>query len=77
MPALYVLIPIAILIVAVAIWIFFWAVNSGQYDDMDSPAHSILFDDEDPRHQAGVDEAEGDPQDQAGTKDNPKDRPNG
>lgn len=59
MPALYIMIPIALLIVAVAIYIFFWAVDSGQYDDLDSPAHSILFDDQDPAHKAGVDEASG------------------
>jgi cbb3-type cytochrome oxidase maturation protein len=64
MPALYVMIPIAIVIVALAIWLFFWAVDSGQYDDMDGPAHSILFDDEDPQHQAGVDEAAGKHHDQ-------------
>jgi len=58
MPALYVLIPIALLIVAVCIFIFFWAVDSGQYDDLDGPAHSILFDDQDPNHLAGVDEAD-------------------
>ncbi|MCO7516886.1 cbb3-type cytochrome oxidase assembly protein CcoS [Pseudomonas guariconensis] len=54
MPALYVMIPAALLIVGVAVYIFFWAVDSGQYDDLDSPAHSILFDDQDPRHQAAV-----------------------
>lgn len=59
MPALYVLIPIALLIVAVCIFIFFWAVDSGQYDDLDGPAHSILFDDQDPNHLAGVDQASG------------------
>jgi cbb3-type cytochrome oxidase maturation protein len=59
MPALYIMIPVALLIVAVAIYVFFWAVDSGQYDDMDSPAHSILFDDQDPAHKAGVDEASG------------------
>ena len=37
-----------------AVYIFFWAVDSGQYDDLESPAHSILFDDQDPRHQAAV-----------------------
>ncbi|VTS63188.1 Copper-translocating P-type ATPase [Streptococcus dysgalactiae subsp. equisimilis] len=58
MAALYILIPVAIVIVAIAIYVFFWAVDSGQYDDLDGPAHSILFDDEDPKHQAGVDEAE-------------------
>jgi cbb3-type cytochrome oxidase maturation protein len=60
MPALYIMIPVAVVIVGICIAIFFWAVNSGQSDDLDGPAHSILFDDEDPRHQAGIDEAEGD-----------------
>jgi cbb3-type cytochrome oxidase maturation protein len=59
MPALYIMIPVALLIVAVAIYVFFWAVDSGQYDDLDGPAHSILFDDQDPAHKAGVDEASG------------------
>lgn len=45
MAALYVMIPVAMVIVGLAIWLFFWAVNSGQFDDLDSPAHSILFDD--------------------------------
>ena len=68
MTALYVMIPIALIIVALAIWLFFWAVDSGQYDDLDSPAHSILFDDEDPAHQAGIKEAEGTPE-----QDRPRD----
>jgi cbb3-type cytochrome oxidase maturation protein len=58
MDALYVMIPIAIIIVALAIRLLFWAVDSGQYDDMDGPAHSILFDDEDPSHRAGIAEAQ-------------------
>jgi len=58
MTALYVLIPIAVVLVGLAIWLFFWAVDSGQYDDLDGPAHSILFDDEDPKHRAGVREAD-------------------
>ncbi|NJI25248.1 cbb3-type cytochrome oxidase assembly protein CcoS, partial [Aeromonas veronii] len=53
MPALYVMIPAALLLVGVAIYIFFWAVDSGQYDDLDGPAHSVLFDDQDPNHLAG------------------------
>jgi cbb3-type cytochrome oxidase maturation protein len=48
MAALYVMIPAAMALVALAIWFFFWAVDSGQFDDLDSPAHSILFDDTDP-----------------------------
>jgi len=47
MDILYLLIPIALIFVACALWAFFWSVNSGQYDDMESPAHSILFDDDD------------------------------
>lgn len=34
---------------AVAIWAFVWAVKSGQFDDMEGPAHRILMDDDDPR----------------------------
>lgn len=56
MPALYIMIPAALLLVAVAVYVFFWAVDSGQYDDLESPAHSILFDDQDPGHRAAVDE---------------------
>lgn len=63
MLALYVMIPAALLIVGVAVYIFFWAVDSGQYDDLDSPAHSILFDDQDPRHQAAVKPDENQPDD--------------
>ena len=61
MTALYILIPVALLLVAFAVWLFFWAVDSGQYDDLDSPAHRILFDDDDPRHQAAVKQAKHEP----------------
>jgi len=44
--SIYLLIPIALVLVIIGIAIFFWAVNSGQYDDLEGPAHSILFDDE-------------------------------
>lgn len=57
MAALYILIPVAVVLVALAIWVFFWAVDSGQYDDLDGPAHSILFDEEDPKHRAGIEQA--------------------
>lgn len=52
MTVLYILVPIAVLLVIIAIGVFVWAVNTGQYDDLDGPAHSILFDDEDPAHLA-------------------------
>ncbi|MFF7708216.1 cbb3-type cytochrome oxidase assembly protein CcoS [Pseudomonas sp. NPDC007930] len=58
MAALYWLIPAAVLIVGMALWLFFWAVGSGQYDDLDSPARRILFDDDDPAHHAAAKPAE-------------------
>jgi len=43
---IYVLIPLAILLVALAIGIFFWAVRSNQFDDLERQGYSILFDDD-------------------------------
>jgi len=40
--ALLVLIPVSVLLVAAALWAFFWAVDAGQFDDLDSPALDIL-----------------------------------
>ncbi|NQD37907.1 cbb3-type cytochrome oxidase assembly protein CcoS [Permianibacter sp. IMCC34836] len=48
MSAIYLLIPLAMLVLAVSIWLFFWAVKRGQFDDLDSPAHAILLDDDKP-----------------------------
>ena len=47
MESLFILIPITLLLVGVAIAVFFWAMRSGQFDDLDSPAWRILGDDED------------------------------
>ncbi|MDO6513147.1 MULTISPECIES: cbb3-type cytochrome oxidase assembly protein CcoS [Neptuniibacter] len=46
MDIIFLLIPIAIILASCAVWAFFWSVNNGQYDDLDSPAHSILYDDD-------------------------------
>lgn len=46
MDSLYFLIPIAILFIGVAIKLFFWAVNNGQYDDLETEGRRILFDDD-------------------------------
>lgn len=50
MEALYLLIPLSILIVFVAIWIFFRASDSGQFDDLKGPAERLLQDDDRPGH---------------------------
>lgn len=46
MSIIYVLIPLAIVIVGIAVSIFFWAVRSNQFDDLDRQGYSILFDDD-------------------------------
>jgi len=43
---LYVLIPLALLILGGAVWAFFWAVGNGQFDDLDTPAIRIILDDD-------------------------------
>ena len=49
MTILYLLIPLALVIMAVAIAFFLWSVKSGQYEDLEGPAYRILMDDDDPR----------------------------
>ncbi len=46
MNIIFVLIPLAILLLGAAVWAFIWAVNHGQFDDLEGPAHRILFDDD-------------------------------
>jgi len=43
---LFLLIPITLVFMGLAFWGFIWSVKKGQYDDLDSPAHKILFDDD-------------------------------
>ncbi|HCH24307.1 MAG TPA: cbb3-type cytochrome oxidase assembly protein CcoS [Oceanospirillaceae bacterium] len=47
MNIVFLLIPVAIILVAVAAYALHWSLKSGQFDDMDSPASKILFDDDD------------------------------
>ncbi|MGX9416119.1 cbb3-type cytochrome oxidase assembly protein CcoS [Vibrio sp. RC27] len=48
MESIYILIPIAIVFVAIAIAIFLWAVKSDQFDDLERHGHNVLFDDDSP-----------------------------
>lgn len=47
MEVLYLLIPLSLVLVGVIVWIFLWAIRSGQFDDMEGPAHQILMDNDD------------------------------
>jgi cbb3-type cytochrome oxidase maturation protein len=52
MDILYLLIPMSLALVAVIAMIFLWAVKSGQFEDMEGPAHRILMDDDQPPAEA-------------------------
>ena len=44
MSIIYVLIPIAVLLTAIGIYLFFWAVKTEQFDDLEKQGMGILFD---------------------------------
>lgn len=44
MTIIYLLIPLSLILTAAAIAAFFWAVRSGQFDDLHTPALKILHD---------------------------------
>jgi len=46
MSVIYILIPIAILLSALGIYLFFWAVKTDQFEDLEKQGLSILFEDE-------------------------------
>ena len=46
MEIIFYLIPIALVLVTGIVAGLFWAVKSGQFDDLEGPAHQILMDDE-------------------------------
>ena len=68
MTILLLLVPLSLLLIGVAVWIFVWAVRRGQFEDLDTPAIDILRDDENeaprrdgpPRGQGVVQEGDGD-----------------
>ena len=49
MEIIYLLIPIAIVLVVAMVAGFWWASKSGQFDDLEGPAHRILMDEDEPR----------------------------
>lgn len=61
MDSLFILIPIALVFVAIAVKAFLWAVDNNQYDDLDAEGQRILFDD--------------DPSDDPQNKNNKEDQP--
>jgi hypothetical protein len=48
MEILYLLLPLSLAVVALTGGVLWWAVFSGQYDDPDAAAYSVLQDDDGP-----------------------------
>lgn len=46
MQIVMILVPLVLIVVALGIVLFSWAVKNGQYDDLEGPAHRILYDDD-------------------------------
>jgi len=44
---IYVLLPLAFALGIAAVWAFVRATRAGQFDDLETPAHRILHDDDD------------------------------
>lgn len=46
MEILFLLVPVALLFIAFAVKLLFWAIRNGQYDDLNTEGQRILFDDQ-------------------------------
>jgi len=58
MEILVVLIPLSLILVAVIAWAVIWAVRTGQFDDLEGPAHRILMDDDTPGEEGRDDDSQ-------------------
>jgi cbb3-type cytochrome oxidase maturation protein len=43
---LFFMVPAAIIVAGIFVFAFIWATKQGQYDDLDTPAHKMLIEDE-------------------------------
>ncbi|KAA9132571.1 cbb3-type cytochrome oxidase assembly protein CcoS [Marinihelvus fidelis] len=46
MSTIYLMIPLALVLVAAAVWALVWAIRSGQFDDLESQGWSVVLDDD-------------------------------
>ncbi|PVX33749.1 cbb3-type cytochrome oxidase assembly protein CcoS [Janthinobacterium sp. 78] len=54
MEALYLLIPLSVVVVFIALWVYFTASDSGQFDDLVGPGLRVLQDDDTPPQEAAA-----------------------
>ena len=53
MEILFVLVPVSLLLIGGAIGAFIWAVNNGQFEDLERQKYEILFDEDDDPEEEG------------------------
>jgi len=46
MDILVLLIPVSLVFLALAVWLFIWAVNNKQFEDLEKHGLEVLFDDD-------------------------------
>ncbi|WP_432798590.1 cbb3-type cytochrome oxidase assembly protein CcoS [Poriferisphaera sp. WC338] len=46
MSVIYIILPLALILAAIALAAFIWAVKGGQFDDIDTPSIRMLHDDQ-------------------------------
>lgn len=46
MEIIYLLVPLSLVLVAIVAGALLWAIRSGQFEDLEGPAHRILSDDD-------------------------------
>ncbi len=49
MEILFLLIPISLILIGLIVLALLWAIKSGQFDDLEGPAHEVLMDDDNVR----------------------------
>ncbi|MEY2797292.1 MAG: hypothetical protein RLZZ119_773 [Pseudomonadota bacterium] len=49
MESLLLLIPLSLLLIAFLAYLFYWAVKTGQFDDLNGPGEAILMDNDVPK----------------------------
>lgn len=65
MEIVFILIPVSLVIVIIALWAFVWAVRNDQFEDLDKEAFRVLFDQDRNEHK---DKGKGKPRENAGDK---------
>ena len=53
MESLFLLVPLSVALVLLIGWVFWRALETGQFDDLERPAHDVLMDDDRPRPDRG------------------------